>query len=163
MPRVEDAFSEWGGCHGNPHCIRQHEEFWFGAAQFDSVPSNDHRTFSMLQQPHRIFHGRGIGCGPVPVRSWPMIVWLRHAFFDELYKHVEGNVDIHRSWPAVGHQCERLTESEGKHVGPGRLKAALDVRTEGVDEVSLEVFPRLLKRTPIPLPSRNVTRNVEHR
>src|ERR1700723_954802 len=92
-----------------------------------------------------------------------MIVGLRRTLLDGLDKHVERYIDIHRSRPAIGHQRESLTESKRQHVRPRRLKAALDVRTNDVNKIPLEVFPSLLKRTAIPLPRGHVTSDVEHR
>src|SRR5580704_7034169 len=92
-----------------------------------------------------------------------MIIGLRRTLLDGLDKHVEGYIEIHRSRPPVGHQRESLTQSERQHVRPRRLKAALDVGTNDVNKISLEIFPSLLKRTAIPLPSGHVSGDVEHR
>ena len=70
---------------------------------------------------------------------------------------------MHRPRPAVGHEGKGLAEGKREHVRTRGLETPLDVGTQDIDKVALEIPAGLLERAAVPLAGRHIAGDVEHR
>src|SRR5215469_10133915 len=127
------------------------------------MPGDDHRTLCVLEKPPGLVHSGRVSRRSRILRQGPLVITLRRILVNWLYKNVQRNVDIHRTRPTVGHECECLAQSQRQHVGSRWLEAAFHVGAKYVDEISLEISPCLLKGTSVPLLGGYIAGDVEHR
>jgi hypothetical protein len=127
------------------------------------MSGNDNRALSTLKQPYRFLHGCGVTCRPRPIRDGPIFLSRAGGLIDHFDKHVQRYIDVYRPRPAIGHQRKGLPESERQHVRPRGLEAALHIGAEHIHEIALKIFSGLLKRSPVPLASGDISSDVEHR